>query len=83
MGHGLSICHPLCSQEEPEAGNAVADAPGTEPQAQAASAPAILNRAAWPEHAKEASLSLASGMLHMICAHSSLWLLSLKMPNLK
>lgn len=70
MALGLSICHSLCSQEEPEAGNAVANAPGTEPRAQAASAPAILTRAAWPEHAKEASLSLASGMLHITCATS-------------
>ncbi|EIE24541.1 hypothetical protein COCSUDRAFT_46844 [Coccomyxa subellipsoidea C-169] len=54
-------------QEEPQAAETVLEAPGTAPHAQAASAPAILNRTAWPEIAKDANLSSPSGTLCLTC----------------
>ncbi len=62
------LCHILCLQEEPQAAETVLEAPGTAPHAQAASAPAILNRTAWPEIAKDANLSSPSGTLCLTCS---------------
>ncbi|CAL8467543.1 g7081 [Coccomyxa elongata] len=47
----------LVNVQAPEVNNALGSAPDTAPRAQAASAPAILNRTAWPELPKEPATS--------------------------